>query len=60
MNTNLTEFAGFQESLRPCAFDESSLSIGRVNAYMLHQTLLARSMIPLTITCELRMILLKF
>ena len=32
MNTNMTGFIldGFQKSLRPCALDESSLSIGRM------------------------------
>ena len=32
MNTNMTGFVGFQNSLHPCALDESSLSIGRVNS----------------------------
>ena len=32
MNTNMTGLDGFQKPLRPCALDESSLSIGRVNA----------------------------
>ena len=35
MNTNMTGTGldGFQKSLHPCALDESSLSIGRVNLY---------------------------
>ena len=32
MNTSMTGFDGFQKSLRPCALDESSLSIdGKVD-----------------------------
>ena len=31
MNTNMTEFRWFSNTLRPCALDKSSLSIGRVN-----------------------------
>ena len=31
MNTNMTGFRWFSNILRPCALDESSLSIGRVN-----------------------------
>ena len=30
MNTNMTGFSWFSKSLRPCALDESSLSIGKV------------------------------
>ena len=32
MNTNKTWLGGFQKYLRPCALDESSLSIERVKA----------------------------
>ena len=31
MNINMTGFRWFSKSLHPCALDESSLSIGRVN-----------------------------
>ena len=31
VNTNMTGLDGFQKSLHPCALDESSISIGRVN-----------------------------
>ena len=34
MNTNITGFRWFSKSLRPCALDESSLSIGNVNGYL--------------------------
>ena len=33
MNTNMTGLEDFQQFLRPYAFDESSLSIGRVNSW---------------------------
>ena len=33
MNTNKQGLDGFQKSLRPCALDESSLSIGRVSIH---------------------------
>ena len=33
MNTDMTGYNGFQKTLRPCALDESSLSIGRVKNY---------------------------
>ena len=33
MNTNMTGFRWVSKILRPCALDESSLSIGRVKTY---------------------------
>ena len=37
MNTNTTGFRMFSKSLRPCALDESSLSIGSVMEKYKHQ-----------------------
>ena len=35
MSTNMSVLDGFQKYLHSCALDESSLSIGRVNCYLL-------------------------
>ena len=35
MNTNMKGLGGFQKSLRPCALEEGSLSIGRVKLAIL-------------------------
>ena len=42
MNTNMTGKDDFQKYLRPCALEESSLSIGRVKVrYLVYQQLKA-------------------
>ena len=35
MNTSMAGLVGFQRTFRPCALDESSLSINRINPFML-------------------------
>ena len=39
MNTNMTDLDGYQKSLRPSALNESSLSIGRVNAKLKNESI---------------------
>ena len=43
MNTNMARFEWFSKELRPCALDESSLSIGRVKLFVYRVGILSRS-----------------
>ena len=47
MNTNMTDLDGYQKSLRPSALNESSLSIGRVNAKLKNESITWNSIVSL-------------